>query len=163
MKTSIPLFATVFIVASSFTTSAVAEPPAQGESESLPQMVVYHDPACGCCGKWMDHMREAGFVIRAETGEDIRLVKQQFNVPASLQSCHTAVVDSYAIEGHVPAADVKRLLAEKPDVAGIAVPGMPMGSPGMEYDGTKRQEFDVVTFDKAGETSVFNSYEARLK
>jgi hypothetical protein len=73
------------------------------------------------------------------------------------------VVDSYAIEGHVPAADVKRLLAEKPDVAGIAVPGMPMGSPGMEYDGTKRHEFDVVTFDKAGETSVFNSYEARLK
>lgn len=163
MKISKTVLATLVFLVPSFTTSVVAEPPARGESESLPEMVVYHDPACGCCGKWMEHMREAGFVIRAETGNDMRLVKQQFNVPASLQSCHTAEVGGYAIEGHVPAADVKRLLAEQPDVAGIAVPGMPMGSPGMEYDGNKRQKFDVLSFDKTGETAVFSQYEARLK
>ncbi|MDT8319621.1 MAG: DUF411 domain-containing protein [Xanthomonadales bacterium] len=162
MKTPTHIFASLIIAASSFTASAVAEPPAEGQSESLPEVVVHHDPACGCCGKWMEHMRQEGFVVRSETGNDMASVKQQFHVPAPLRSCHTAVVDGYAIEGHVPAADVKRLLAEKPDVAGISVPGMPLGSPGMEYD-SKRQAFDAVTFDKAGETSVFNHYEARLE
>ncbi|MDT8410800.1 MAG: DUF411 domain-containing protein [Wenzhouxiangellaceae bacterium] len=162
MKTKISLLATLFIAASSFTTSVVAEPPAEGESQSPPEMVVHHDPACGCCGKWMAHMREAGFAIRSETGDDLRSVKQRFNIPGSLQSCHTAVVGGYAIEGHVPASDVQRLLAEQPDVAGIAVPGMPMGSPGMEY-GNQRQAFDVVSFDEAGGTAVFNHYEARTE
>ncbi|MDT8449150.1 MAG: DUF411 domain-containing protein [Wenzhouxiangellaceae bacterium] len=162
MKTSIPLFATLLLVASSFTPGAVAETFANGESESLPEMVVYHDSSCGCCGKWMAHMREAGFAIRSETGDDLRSVKQRFNIPGSLQSCHTAVVGGYAIEGHVPASDVQRLLAEKPDVAGIAVPGMPLGSPGMEY-GEQRQAFDVVAFDKSGQTSVFNHYDTQPK
>ena len=159
MKTSKIVLATLVFLVPAFTMNAAAEPPAEAGSAPLPEMVVYHDPACGCCGKWMAHMREAGFVVRSKTGSDLRLVKQQSNVPASLRSCHTAVVGGYAIEGHVPASDVKRLLAEKPDVAGIAVPGMPMGSPGMEY-GDKRQAFDVVRFDKAGGSETFNHYPA---
>ena len=159
MKTSKIVLATLVFLVPAFTMSAAAEPPAEAGSETLPEIVVYHDPACGCCGKWMAHMREAGFVVRSETGSDMASVKQQFNVPASLRSCHTAVVGGYVIEGHIPASDVKRLLAEQPDVAGIAVPGMPLGSPGMEY-GDKRQAFDVVSFDNAGGTEIFNHYPA---
>ena len=159
MKTLKIVLATLVFLVASFTMTAVAEPPAEAGSAPLPEMVVYHDPACGCCGKWMAYMREAGFVVRSETASEMAAVKQQFNVPASLRSCHTAVVGGYVIEGHVPAAEVKRLLAEKPDLAGIAVPGMPLGSPGMEY-GHKRQAFDVVSFDNAGGTETFNNYPA---
>ena len=156
------VIATLVFLIPSFIMSAAAEPPTEAGPETLPETVVYHDPTCGCCGKWMAHMREAGFVVRSETGSDMASVKQQFNVPTSLRSCHTAVVGGYVIEGHVPASDVKRLLAEKPDVAGIAVPGMPVGSPGMEY-GETRHAFDVVSFDKAGGTETFNHYPAIKK
>lgn len=116
---------------------------------------VYKSPTCGCCSKWVEHLRAQGFVVNATNMDDMAAVKAKHGVPAGMQSCHTGVVDGYVLEGHVPAADVQRLLKERPAIAGIAVPGMPVGSPGMEVDGVKAQPFDVMAFDKHGETSVF--------
>lgn len=103
-------------------------------------------------------MRENGFTVRSEDVQDPTEVKSRYNVPMQLQSCHTAIVDGYVIEGHVPAADVVRLLRERPAVTGLAVPGMPIGSPGMEVAGAAEQPFSVFTFDEEGNTTVFSSY-----
>lgn len=104
-------------------------------------------------------MAENGFVIETENVFDLRPVKDRFQVPTELQSCHTAIVDGYIIEGHVPAADIERLLEERPEIAGLAVPGMPVGSPGMEIDGQPDQPFEVLAFDKDGNVvEVFTSY-----
>ncbi len=103
-------------------------------------------------------MRTNGFQVQIENVPNLATVKQQYNVPASLQSCHTAIVDGYIIEGHVPADDIKRLLAERPDIAGLAVPGMPVGSPGMGVAGATDQPFDVIAFDRAGKLDVFARY-----
>ena len=102
-------------------------------------------------------MRENGFAVKTEEVKDSLSIKQKLNVPAELYSCHTAVVDGYIIEGHVPAAEVNRLLAERPDIAGLAVPGMPPGSPGMDQDGVEPVPFDVLAFTDGGTTSVFAS------
>jgi len=102
-------------------------------------------------------MAENGFEVKTENVEDLAPIKAQYHIPPELQSCHTAIVDGYVIEGHVPAADVQRLLAERPDVIGLAVPGMPAGSPGMDTGGPA-QPFDVIAFDKSGKTQVFSSY-----
>ena len=119
-------------------------------------VTVYKSPTCGCCNAWIDHMRDAGFTVVGVNRDDMNAIKHQHGVTNSLGSCHTATVAGYVLEGHVPAADVKRLLAERPDVVGLAVPGMPMGSPGME--GPISQKYDVVAFDKAGGRTVFASY-----
>jgi hypothetical protein len=103
-------------------------------------------------------MEANGWTVRVEAVEDIAPVKQRYQVPPQLQSCHTAIVDGYVIEGHVPVNEIERLLAERPDVVGLTVPGMPIGSPGMEVDGIAAQPFDVLTFDAAGNTQVFASY-----
>ena len=103
-------------------------------------------------------MKENGFTVKTVDDADLNAVKEQNQVPSDLQSCHTAIVDGYIIEGHVPAADVKRLLAERPDAVGLAVPGMPIGSPGMEMPGTDPQPYDVILFDKSGKQTVFASY-----
>ncbi len=103
-------------------------------------------------------MEENGYAVQVEDVKDLTAVKRDHQVPAELQSCHTAVVDGYIIEGHVPASDIERLLAEKPDIAGLAVPGMPVGSPGMEVTGAADQPYDVIAFDKSGQTEVFASY-----
>ena len=105
-------------------------------------------------------MAENGSVIETKDVRDLTKVKAENHVPAELQSCHTAIVDGYIIEGHVPAAEVSRLLAERPDVAGLAVPGMPVGSPGMEVQGFEPEAFDVIAFDASGATDVFASYES---
>ncbi len=120
-------------------------------------MHVYKTPTCGCCSKWVDHMRQAGFTVTVEdlSNDDLQKVKATLGVPPAVNSCHTARVAGYLVEGHIPADTVKRLLKEKPKVAGIAVPGMPIGSPGMEVPGTRPQPYDVLTFDKAGTTKVF--------
>lgn len=108
--------------------------PATGEASLL---VVHKHPSCGCCGLWIEHMREAGFQVEVQDHEDMGPIKQRVGVPYAKGSCHTAEIDGYFIEGHVPAADVKRLLAERPEARGLTVPGMPAGSPGMEMpDGT---------------------------
>ena len=103
-------------------------------------------------------MEANGFTVDAQDVADLSAVKTKYNVPPQLQSCHTAIVDGYVVEGHVPVTEVNRLLSERPDGVGIAVPGMPIGSPGMEVDGQAAQPFEVLTFDKAGHTEVFASY-----
>lgn len=99
---------------------------------AAPTIDVHSDPNCGCCGAWVSHLEEAGFDVNHHRDGDLRSVKAANNVPSELASCHTAIVDGYVIEGHVPAADIKRLLEEQPNVIGLTVPGMPHGSPGME-------------------------------
>lgn len=116
-------------------------------------IAVYKDAACGCCAKWIAHLEAHGFRARVTDTGKMSAIKAQHGVPAELRSCHTAVVGGYVIEGHVPAADVKRLLAQKPKVAGLAAAGMPLGSPGME--GGASQPYDVVAFTRDGKTSVF--------
>jgi hypothetical protein len=103
-------------------------------------------------------MQDNGYSLKVEDVNDLTAIKQQYNVPAELSSCHTAIVDGYVIEGHVPVEEVRRLLDERPDIAGIAVAGMPIGSPGMEVAGAAPQPFDVVAFDAEGNTYVWASY-----
>jgi hypothetical protein len=103
-------------------------------------------------------MEENGYRVKVENVNDPMAVKRNQQVPPELQSCHTAIVDGYVIEGHVPVAEIERLLEERPDIAGLAVPGMPVGSPGMEVEGTADQPYDVIAFDKSGQTQVFASY-----
>ena len=122
-----------------------------------PMVEVYKSPTCGCCALWVKHLEANGFTTKVTDVEDISTVKAKYGVPGRLQSCHTAVVNGYVLEGHVPAADVKRLLMDRPAVVGVAVPGMPIGSPGMEV-GTTVQPYNVMTFDKQGQSSVFASH-----
>ena len=123
-----------------------------------PTVQVYKSPTCGCCASWVKHLQQHGFTTRVTDTEDVAAIKAQRGVPARVQSCHTAVVDGYVLEGHVPATDVQRLLKERPAVAGLAVPGMPIGSPGMEVPGQKPQAYDVLAFDKQGQTRVYASH-----
>ena len=115
--------------------------------------VVYKDANCGCCAKWVDHIRAAGFKAVSNDVTDLNAVKTRYGVPRSLHSCHTAEVGGYIVEGHVPADLIRKMLSEKPDIAGIAVPGMPVGSPGMEW--TYTEPYDVIAFTKSGATSVY--------
>jgi hypothetical protein len=103
-------------------------------------------------------MEENGYTVKVEDTQDLAAVKSQNQVPPELQSCHTAIVDGYVIEGHVPVKEIERLLAERPDIIGLAVPGMPVGSPGMEVEGAAAQPYDVIAFDKAGKIEVFAHY-----
>ena len=112
-------------------------------------VLVYKSPTCGCCAAWIEHLRAAGFSVRANNVVDMSPVKTRLGVPQSMWSCHTAVVGDYVIEGHVPAGDIRRLLQQGPSVAGIAVPGMPAGSPGMEIDGYS-ESYTVWAFGDAG-------------
>lgn len=121
------------------------------------EVVMYKDPNCGCCGKWADHMREHGFKVKEVATAQMGQVKGEAGVPQALGSCHTARVGGYVVEGHVPAADVRRMLTEKPAIAGISAPGMPMGSPGMEGP-YPADRYDVVSFDAQGRTAVYASH-----
>lgn len=132
----------------------LAAPGAQAGDAALPEVIMHKDPDCGCCGKWAEHMQANGFRVKTVNETDMQRVKQQLGVPERLGSCHTARVGGYLIEGHVPASSIKRLLREKSTVRGLAAPGMPPGSPGMEVPG-KKEPFDVITFDQAGKTAVY--------
>ncbi len=103
-------------------------------------------------------MEEHGYTTQVEDVQDLAAIKSQYHVPPQLQSCHTAIVDGYVIEGHVPIEDIQRLLTERPNIVGLAVPGMPIGSPGMESPGAAPQPYDVIAFDQSGNTQVFSSY-----
>lgn len=123
---------------------------------SEPQTVqVYKSPDCGCCNGWIDHLRENGFTVTATNVKDVTPIKAENGVPRGLASCHTAIVGGYVVEGHVPAEDIRRLLSEKPAVSGLAVPGMPIGSPGME--GPKPERYEVLTFGSEG-VSTFSRH-----
>jgi hypothetical protein len=117
------------------------------------EIAVYKSPTCGCCSKWVRHLEANGFSVKAYDVQDVNAYKDRHGVPVPLGACHTAVIDGYVIEGHVPAADIKRLLAERPKIKGLAVPGMPAGSPGME--GPHSETYEVLSFDAAGDTTVF--------
>ena len=130
---------------------------AMAESATAATLVVTKTAYCGCCKHWVEHMKKAGFEVEVREVEDVAETRARLGVPDALRSCHTSEIGGYAIEGHVPAADVKRLLATKPKAAGIAVPGMVMGSPGME-NGDHKQPYQVLLFDKAGKTKVFASH-----
>jgi hypothetical protein len=117
-------------------------------------MTVMKSPSCGCCAKWVEHVRKAGFDVKVVNVDDIMAVKTKAGVPTKLASCHTTMVGGYVVEGHVPAADIRKLLATKPKARGIAVPGMPMGSPGMEH-GDRRQPYQTLLLKADGTTSVF--------
>ena len=134
----------------SWSQSSMAKP-------SLPQVDVYKNPECGCCGAWVDHLKASGFVVKVHETPDTAPVRKRHGIPDALGSCHTAVVGGYAVEGHVPAADIKRLLLEKPAAAGLSVPGMPVGSPGMEV-GSRKDAFQVLLVSRAGTTRVYSSY-----
>lgn len=136
-------------------TTGAARPSATATPKE-PTITVYKDANCGCCKSWIEHLIKHGYRVDAKDSDDMTEIKRSLGVPEALTSCHTAVVNGYLIEGHVPAADIARLLKTKPKVAGLAVPGMPMGSPGME--GPRKQKYDVLSFDKAGKTKVFASY-----
>jgi hypothetical protein len=118
-------------------------------------ITVYKDPDCGCCAKWIDHVRAAGFAPTVKDTGDMDAVKTRYAVPTALRSCHTALVGGYVVEGHVPAADIRRLLKERPAVRGIAAGGMPVGSPGMEMPGQPPARYDVVAFARDGSTRTF--------
>jgi hypothetical protein len=116
------------------------------------EVTVYKSPTCGCCSKWVDHMTASGFKVIAHDTSNMQAVKTKLGVPDAMASCHTSVVNGYVIEGHVPAVDIQRLLRDKPTVAGLAVPGMVTGSPGME--GSRSDPYNVIAFGE-GKTSVF--------
>lgn len=121
-----------------------------------PPLTVYKDPSCGCCKKWVEHMQSSGFAVTAHDDADMDALKDHYGVPSGVRSCHTALIGNYVIEGHVPASDVDRLLKEQPKVAGLSVPGMVVGSPGME--GGTAKPYSVVAFQKTGSTTVFASH-----
>ena len=118
-------------------------------------MTVYKSPTCGCCSEWVKHVEEHGIRVDARDVADVGPIKEQLGVPSQLGSCHTAVIGGYVVEGHVPADVIKRMLREKPQIAGIAVPGMPAGSPGMEGDGSRKDRYDVIAIGRDGRTSVY--------
>lgn len=126
---------------------AAAAPAAQ----TLPPVTVHKSPDCGCCGGWVEHVRQAGFPVQVKDTAEMDAVKQRLGIAADMLSCHTAEVGGYLIEGHVPAADIQRLLAERPRARGLVLPGMPIGSPGMEMPNGYRQPFTVALLGDNGQ------------
>lgn len=131
-----------------------AAPGAQQKAAAKPSVTVYKSATCGCCSGWVAHMRKNGFDVTAVDVEDIDVPKKKYGVPPEASSCHTSLVGGYVIEGHVPADAVMRLLRERPNVAGLAVRGMPIGTPGMEM-GDRKDPYVIASFDKAGKTAVY--------
>ena len=123
------------------------------------EVTVYKSPYCGCCGAWVTHMKDHGHDVKTVEMEDLTAIKKMTGVAEPLQSCHTAVVDGYVIEGHVPASDVARLLQEKPTAKGLSVPGMPVGSPGME--GPDPQAYEVLLFQADGTSAVYARHQGK--
>ena len=127
------------------------------EHQGSREITVYRSPTCGCCKGWIDHLRQHGFEVNDVQQADVNPTKAELGLPGELASCHTAVVDGYVIEGHVPADDIKRLVAEKPELAGLAVPGMPVGPPGMEM-GERKDPFTVLGFRRDGQVEPYSEY-----
>lgn len=153
------------IAASTFTALAACRPPAP-EGDGNPgsprpgptAMTVFKDPSCGCCSAWAAIARQAGYEVTEQDRSDMAQVKARLGVPDELASCHTALVGGYVIEGHVPMADIQRLLRQRPAaLRGLAVPGMPRGSPGMEMPDGSADPFEVVAFDRAGKSRPYRS------
>lgn len=133
---------------------SLAASPASAGPAIPPEVQVYKTATCGCCVKWVDHLEENGFRVRVQDVVDVAPYRKKGGVPAPLGACHTAFVDGYVVEGHVPADAVKRLLAEKPKIAGLVVPGMPIGSPGMEM-GSRKDPYAILALGKDGATTIY--------
>ncbi|CCE22210.1 DUF411 domain-containing protein [Methylotuvimicrobium alcaliphilum] len=131
---------------------------ALAEIGGIKDVVVYRSPSCGCCGKWVKHLKDNNFNVVDNVVHDVDSVKRKYGVPSELASCHTAIVGDYVIEGHVPVEDIEKLLSLKADVLGVAVPGMPVGTPGMEM-GDRKDAYKVIAFDKEGRKQVFGVHE----
>ena len=131
--------------------SVAAFPFGRSRAAEAQEITVHKDPNCGCCSGWVRHLQQAGFAVKAIDTAELDVIKTRLGVPADLAACHTAQVGPYVVEGHVPAIALERFLAEKPDATGLAVPGMPIGSPGME--GGSPEQYDVVLFGPAGRRS----------
>ena len=125
-------------------------------SKTLEAITVYKTPSCGCCGNWISHLENNGFKVNAINQNDLSSLKAQLGIAPNVQACHTAKIGNYFVEGHVPASDIKKMLATKPDIKGITVPGMPMGSPGME--GSRKDNYNVLAINKDKSVTVFNSH-----
>lgn len=121
------------------------------------EIEVYRSPSCGCCSKWLDHLKQNQFKVKDNVINDVQAIKDKYGVPVSMASCHTALINGYVVEGHVPADDIKKLLKLKPPVVGVSVPGMPVGTPGMEMGG-KKDDYNVVSFDKNNKVQIFSEY-----
>ncbi len=119
----------------------------------MSEIEVYKSPTCGCCSAWVDHLKENGIKVKTYDVNEMADIKKMAGIPMDMQSCHTALVNDYLIEGHVPADLIKKMVNEKPDIRGLAVPGMPMGSPGME--GHKKDDYEVLTMEKDGSHKVY--------
>lgn len=130
---------------------------AQASAPETLEAMVHRDPTCGCCEAWVEHLRSNGFQVPVIQEPNMDTVKQEHNVPSDLASCHTAIINGAVIEGHVPADDIKRFLSGEADAIGLAVPGMPIGSPGME-SGDTQEPFTVFSFDQQGNAEAFNQY-----
>jgi hypothetical protein len=135
--------------------------PSLARAEKKTQIDVFKTSSCGCCVEWISHLEQNGFEVIAHNVPKTGPYRLRFGVPPDMASCHTAMVDGYALEGHVPAQEIRRLLAERPKGIGLAVPGMPVGSPGMEVEGTRRDAFDVILFGEDGSRKIFQHYDAR--
>ena len=133
------------------TSASLAAQPAS----DAPVVTVYKNPTCACCGEWAEHLKENGFRVEMKEGADLTRVKQQLGVSMDMASCHTAEVGGYVLEGHVPADVIRQLLAEKPQIRGLAVPGMPAGVPGMPAAGPNRKPFEIFAIEQGGGTRVY--------
>jgi len=122
-----------------------------------PEVQVFKSPTCGCCGAWVDHLKSAGFSVKVTEVDDTTAARKRLGLPDRFGSCHTATVGGYVLEGHVPAAEVKRLLSQRPDAIGLAVPGMPASAPGMDVPGRK-DPYQVLLVDSTGQSTVFANY-----
>ena len=145
----------ILVAITSLVVFAISSP----SQSSGPLITVFKTPTCGCCGKWVEHLKANGFTVKVQEVNDTSAYERQYRVPRSMVSCHTAVVNGYTIEGHVPAEEIKRLLSERPRVVGLAVPGMPVGSPGM--DAAHSDAYSVFVFDESGHSSIYAPYPAR--
>jgi len=138
--------------------SAPASPESAHAATALPPVVVHKNESCGCCNDWVEHMRAAGFRVEVRNEDNLAPIKEQLGVPVGKGSCHTAEVGGYFVEGHVPAADIKRLLAERPAARGLVLPGMPMGSPGMETPDGRSEPYTVELVGLDGSTTAYSSH-----
>jgi hypothetical protein len=130
----------------------------EGKTADSHEITVYRSASCGCCKGWIKHLEEHNFAVTDVTVDDVNRFKQQFNVPTQAASCHTAVVDGIVIEGHVPAQDIKRVLADRGDIRLLTVPAMPSGTPGMDYEGSPSQPFRVFSISENDNVEVFQTY-----
>jgi hypothetical protein len=136
-------------------TATAADAPAAPAALTWPRMVVHKSASCGCCAAWVEHVQHAGFDVEVRNEENLYAVKEKLGVPLDKASCHTAEIGGYFVEGHVPADDIKRLLKDKPKAKGLALRGMPVGSPGMEVAGMQPEPYSVELVDAQGATRVF--------